>query len=130
MGLLVWLMMATASEPLSTAWIRYGVAFLPASISPLSSAATIRSVPPAMGTTTRLIPSRTKKFLRCATVSGSDDRPVAPAAFCPYRNVINSSLRAAPGRPAQRSAATVSYTHLRAHETRHDLVCRLLLEKK
>ncbi|CZR83229.1 hypothetical protein CDFC105_43926 [Clostridioides difficile] len=25
---------------------------------------------------------------------------------------------------------TVSYTHLRAHETRHDLVCRLLLEKK
>src|SRR5450756_687921 len=24
--------------------------------------------------------------------------------------------------------ATVSYTHLRAHETRHDLVCRLLLE--
>ncbi len=22
------------------------------------------------------------------------------------------------------------YTHLRAHETRHDLVCRLLLEKK
>ena len=26
-------------------------------------------------------------------------------------------------------ATTVSYTHLRAHETRHDLVCRLLLEK-
>src|SRR5450759_592351 len=25
--------------------------------------------------------------------------------------------------------APVSYTHLRAHETRHDLVCRLLLEK-
>src|SRR5450756_2885546 len=24
----------------------------------------------------------------------------------------------------------VSYTHLRAHETRHDLVCRLLLVKK
>ena len=24
----------------------------------------------------------------------------------------------------------VSYTHLRAHETREDLVCRLLLEKK
>src|SRR5450759_4917641 len=28
------------------------------------------------------------------------------------------------------SMSTVSYTHLRAHETRHDLVCRLLLEKK
>src|SRR5450756_2975912 len=25
---------------------------------------------------------------------------------------------------------TVSYTHLRAHETRHELVCRLLLVKK
>ena len=24
----------------------------------------------------------------------------------------------------------VSYTHLRAHETRHELICRLLLEKK
>src|SRR5665648_1304684 len=28
------------------------------------------------------------------------------------------------------SLFSVSYTHLRAHETRHDLVCRLLLEKK
>src|SRR5450756_1994397 len=28
------------------------------------------------------------------------------------------------------STVSVSYTHLRAHETRHDLVCRLLLEKK
>ena len=28
------------------------------------------------------------------------------------------------------SSVPVSYTHLRAHETRHDLVCRLLLEKK
>ena len=27
-------------------------------------------------------------------------------------------------------AGTVSYTHLRAHETVLDLVCRLLLEKK
>src|SRR5450759_706279 len=26
------------------------------------------------------------------------------------------------------TATTVSYTHLRAHETRHDIVCRLLLE--
>ena len=29
-----------------------------------------------------------------------------------------------------RDTATVSYTHLRAHETVLDLVCRLLLEKK
>src|SRR5665648_1176606 len=31
---------------------------------------------------------------------------------------------------ADKSPYPVSYTHLRAHETRHDLVCRLLLEKK
>ena len=30
----------------------------------------------------------------------------------------------------QNAVGAVSYTHLRAHETRHDLVCRLLLEKK
>ena len=35
---------------------------------------------------------------------------------------INGTPRAASG--------TVSYTHLRAHETVLDLVCRLLLEKK
>src|SRR5450756_1757000 len=33
-------------------------------------------------------------------------------------------------RASRDSPGTVSYTHLRAHETRHDLVCRLLLEKK
>src|SRR5450756_3130632 len=29
---------------------------------------------------------------------------------------------------AHRATHAVSYTHLRAHETRHDIVCRLLLE--
>ena len=28
------------------------------------------------------------------------------------------------------SCMAVAYTHLRDHETRHELVCRLLLEKK
>src|SRR5665648_1276402 len=32
--------------------------------------------------------------------------------------------------PEYPTLESVSYTHLRAHETRHDLVCRLLLEKK
>src|SRR5665648_1236063 len=32
--------------------------------------------------------------------------------------------------PKSKSHKPVSYKHLRAHETRHDLVCRLLLEKK
>src|SRR5450756_98381 len=31
--------------------------------------------------------------------------------------------------PTTIMSPSVSYTHLRAHETRHDLVCRLLLEK-
>ena len=31
---------------------------------------------------------------------------------------------------ARRACAAVSYTHLRAHETVLDIVCRLLLEKK
>src|SRR5450756_192115 len=42
--------------------------------------------------------------------------------------------RSAPRTPMDqrlsRGCTAVSYTHLRAHETRHDLVCRLLLEKK
>src|SRR5450756_3082068 len=40
--------------------------------------------------------------------------------FCSEATTATSRARWAP----------VSYTHLRAHETRHDLVCRLLLEKK
>ena len=31
---------------------------------------------------------------------------------------------------AAANLSAVSYTHLRAHETEADLVCRLLLEKK
>src|SRR5665648_761038 len=38
--------------------------------------------------------------------------------FIPLRNFLNKVI-----------TKSVSYTHLRAHETRHDLVCRLLLEK-
>src|SRR5450756_250868 len=35
-----------------------------------------------------------------------------------------------PGSSSHTRWGPVSYTHLRAHETRHDLVCRLLLENK
>ena len=38
--------------------------------------------------------------------------------------------RRAVSRAALAGVAPVSYTHLRAHETVLDLVCRLLLEKK
>ena len=44
---------------------------------------------------------------------------------------LAAALAALPGLQEQlRRFNAVSYTHLRAHETRHDLVCRLLLEKK
>ena len=43
---------------------------------------------------------------------------------------ISAHQRRFAGAVAPQYLNTVSYTHLRAHETRHDLVCRLLLEKK
>src|SRR5450756_2829732 len=47
------------------------------------------------------------------------------------RSVVRPQVRASRIVVRSRSrSAPVSYTHLRAHETRHDLVCRLLLEKK
>src|SRR5659263_780049 len=45
-------------------------------------------------------------------------------------SIITATLESATFNPAAISGTrSVSYTHLRAHETRHDLVCRLLLEK-
>src|SRR5450756_2856472 len=76
----------------------------------------------------------------CATSTASS----APSRARPAGTACRA-LRASPSRTSSRSTTTptcsatcrvsasstpVSYTHLRAHETRHDLVCRLLLEKK
>src|SRR5450759_5565845 len=47
-------------------------------------------------------------------LEGAADRVLVPGRNLGYAGGLNA----------------VSYTHLRAHETRHDLVCRLLLEKK
>src|SRR5450756_439129 len=47
---------------------------------------------------------------------------------CLWRSGSVSPLAQCDGRGDR--VGTVSYTHLRAHETRHDIVCRLLLEKK
>ena len=46
-------------------------------------------------------------------------RSLKPSSFRLWRKRVN-----------QKSIKPVSYTHLRAHETRSNLVCRLLLEKK
>src|SRR5450756_2836302 len=63
---------------------------------------------------------------------GADRRPDQSAIDTAHRarslqdcpRAWHDRARNGPGHPS------VSYTHLRAHETRHDLVCRLLLEKK
>src|SRR5450759_2302208 len=46
-----------------------------------------------------------------------------------YQETLDSLHAVGTYEEAVDSISSVSYTHLRAHETRHDLVCRLLLEK-
>ena len=54
-----------------------------------------------------------------------------PVARGQYHGLYIELKRQRGGRTSDhQSEWPVSYTHLRAHETRHDLVCRLLLEKK
>ena len=51
-----------------------------------------------------------------STLTGQQDRVTRREVLSPVDGVVNR--------------VPVSYTHLRAHETVLDLVCRLLLEKK
>src|SRR5674536_6497 len=57
-----------------------------------------------------------------ATLASSVDRTVP--------SLLSIAHPAASVRAKKSSPTTVSYTHLRAHETPEHLVCRLLLEKK
>ena len=64
-----------------------------------------------------------------------DDDPPAFGGHTIHENVVNDRAvgvaHQAVARIADRHRTdAVSYTHLRAHETVLDLVCRLLLEKK
>ena len=59
-----------------------------------------------------------RQLQRILAMGGSDDAGPAEGA------------RANRFKPVVRYVGPVSYTHLRAHETVLDLVCRLLLEKK
>ena len=56
------------------------------------------------------------------TVDGCLDQAAIDAAFAAWKEGVSFGGGCDP--------SPVSYTHLRAHETREDLVCRLLLEKK
>src|SRR5665648_1204813 len=101
-------------------------------------------------------PSRSREQDSKLRVSGADCRSLwaastSVACSAPNRSVacsgsigeppsIATTWRGSSGRAPPRSRGMcsrsqsaptpVSYTHLRAHETRHDIVCRLLLEKK
>src|SRR5450756_2885168 len=55
--------------------------------------------------------------------------PVSPMSIL-IRGPADSGRQKGESRGGSKGVSPVSYTHLRAHETRHDLVCRLLLEKK
>src|SRR5450756_2255953 len=57
-------------------------------------------------------------FIQCAGSRDEKHNPYCGSVCCTYAVKEATVIKA------------VSYTHLRAHETRHDLVCRLLLEKK
>ena len=59
------------------------------------------------------------------------DRPltVATAKPAPVKAAIRSSNAVTRAPTEETKLESVSYTHLRAHETVLDLVCRLLLEK-
>src|SRR5450756_3227735 len=58
-------------------------------------------------------------------LAGRDQHPIVPVHLS-HGHVVAGNPPDLGGNLTQ----AVSYTHLRAHETRHDLVCRLLLEKK
>src|SRR5450759_5554788 len=62
---------------------------------------------------------------------GTDSCGLRQIASNPHRRTLNTlHLRSRWRDDGGCGLLPVSYTHLRAHETRHDLVCRLLLEKK
>src|SRR5450756_2362119 len=63
--------------------------------------------------------------LQCVGLAGCEDRGALRQELRCIRHVDVSQWC-----PEHVCFRAVSYTHLRAHETRHDLVCRLLLEKK
>ena len=64
---------------------------------------------------------------RALAQAGFDAVQVVEAQAVPHADFLTVK---SPNPENQDAFAPVSYTHLRAHETRHDLVCRLLLEKK
>src|SRR5450756_3076903 len=61
---------------------------------------------------------------------GGEERAFSELVTRYQTRLLNFVYRTIGDREKAEDLVPVSYTHLRAHETRHDLVCRLLLEKK
>src|SRR5428012_18225 len=69
------------------------------------------------------------RFLQARAALGIADAQNSPQVN--LNSSISQNQRSANSRPlfsTRNYSDSVSYTHLRAHETRHDIVCRLLLE--
>src|SRR5665648_1238817 len=64
---------------------------------------------------------------RCRTAELGGHVARCENGVCGHLHIAYNSCRDRHCPKCQAAVATVSYTHLRAHETRHDLVCRLLL---
>src|SRR5450759_704678 len=92
--------------------------------SPLVKSATRR------GKQRRLLTPTTFSLLHAADFADRCERQIMPLLQGDYLVLADRYIYTAFARDAARGCPPVSYTHLRAHETRHDLVCRLLLEKK
>src|SRR5680860_235666 len=91
--------------------------------------------PPANGWGGRYGKAASKPNSCDATPSGLSPSRHAPDPGCPFHSPAASGHHHhpehnAPHHKTPTCRATVSYTHLRAHETDSYLVCRLLLEKK
>ena len=77
----------------------------------------------------------TAALTACGSSSSGDDDAAATLEDAVGEPEDTSDTPSAPGTdtpsaPATDTPSAVSYTHLRAHETGRNLVCRLLLEKK
>src|SRR5450759_5840196 len=65
-------------------------------------------------------------LLACTAVEAAPQRDAPPGQHRPQHGEGQHHRHGALSRDDAVAVMPVSYTHLRAHETRHDLVCRLL----
>ena len=71
-----------------------------------------------------------RELVTAAKIGGGDVSANPRLRAAVDKALSNNMTRDTINRAIDRGVGAVSYTHLRAHETRSNLVCRLLLEKK